>query len=256
MTSNHLRIDLNADLAESPERLANGSDAELMRYISSANVACGAHAGDAVTMEQTLELAKQFGVAVGAHPGYPDRENFGRLSVRMPNADLTAVIHDQIAELSTIARRLAIPVVHVKPHGALYHDCNHNPETARAVCRAVLAMDANLIMVGQASSPCLAIYRDMGLRAVSEAFADRTYEPDGSLRSRKLPDSLLEDPQSAAAQAESIVARGVVLTSANSELPIKADTLCMHSDTPGAAQIARAVRESLTRVGAAIAPLA
>jgi 5-oxoprolinase (ATP-hydrolysing) subunit A len=254
MMVNRLRIDLNADLAESPERLANGSDAELMRYISSANVACGAHAGDAVTMEQTLELAKRLNVSVGAHPGYPDRENFGRLTVPMPYADLTAMIHDQIAELAAIARRLAVPVVHIKPHGALYHDCNHDPDIARAVCRAVLAMDANLIMVGQASSPCLAVYRDMGLRAVSEAFADRAYEPDGSLRSRKLAGSLLDDPMAAATQAENIVLRGVVLTSVNSEVPIKADTLCMHSDTPGAAQIARAVRERLTEAGVVITP--
>jgi 5-oxoprolinase (ATP-hydrolysing) subunit A len=251
-----IRIDLNADLAESPERLANGSDAELMGYISSANVACGAHAGDAATMEQTLELAKRLSVSVGAHPGYPDRENFGRLTVNMPHADLTAVVHDQIVELAAIARRLKIPMVHVKPHGALYHDCNSDPEIARAVCRAVLAIHSKIIMVGQASSPCLAIYRDMGLRAVSEAFADRAYEPDGSLRSRKLLGSLLDDPASSSAQAESIVIRGVVRTTSGTELPVRAETLCLHSDTPGAAAIARAVRECLTDAGVAVVPLA
>jgi 5-oxoprolinase (ATP-hydrolysing) subunit A len=251
-----LRIDLNADLAESPERLADGSDAELMRYISSANVACGAHAGDAATMQQTLELAKRLSVSVGAHPGYPDRENFGRLTVNMPHADLTAVVHDQIVELAAIARRLNIPMVHVKPHGALYHDCNSDPEIARAVCRAVLAIDSKMIMVGQASSPCLAIYRDMGLRAVPEAFADRAYEPDGSLRSRKLPGSLLDDPAASSAQAESIVIRGVVRTTSGTELPGHAATLCLHSDTPGAATIARTVRERLTDAGVAVVPLA
>jgi 5-oxoprolinase (ATP-hydrolysing) subunit A len=251
-----LRIDLNADLAESPERLADGSDAELMRYISSANVACGAHAGDAATMQQTLELAKRLSVSVGAHPGYPDRENFGRLTVNMPHADLTAVVHDQIVELAAIARRLNIPMVHVKPHGALYHDCNSDPEIARAVCRAVLAIHSKMIMVGQASSPCLAIYRDMGLRAVPEAFADRAYEPDGSLRSRKLPGSLLDDPAASSAQAESIVIRGVVRTTSGTELPVHAETLCLHSDTPGAATIARTVRERLTDAGVAVVPLA
>ena len=256
MTPNLLRIDLNADLAESPERLADGSDAELMRYITSANVACGAHAGDAVTMEQTLELAQQLGVAVGAHPGYPDRGNFGRIPLDMPHSDLTSAIHDQLAELSAIAERLKIQVVHVKPHGALYHACNTDPEIARAVSRAVLAVDSHLIMVGQSGSASLAIYREMGLRVAAEAFADRAYESDGSLRSRKLPGSLLEDPQAAAAQSESIVVRGVVLTTSNHELPVRAETLCMHSDTPGAAYIAKAVRERLSAAGVEIRPLA
>ena len=255
MNSNQLRIDLNADLAESVERLADGSDAELMRYISSANVACGAHAGDAVLMEQTLELAQQLGVTVGAHPGYPDRENFGRIALNMPLADLTSAIHDQLTELSTIAQRLGVPLVHVKPHGALYHACNTDAEIARAVCRAVLAVDSHLIMVGQASSACLAVYRDMGLRAVSEAFADRAYEADGALRSRKLHGSLLEDPSAAATQAENIVLRGVVVTTANSELPVHAETLCMHSDTPGAASIAKAVRHRLEAANVQIRPL-
>jgi UPF0271 protein len=206
-------------------------------------------------MEQTLELAQRFGITVGAHPSYPDRENFGRIALDMPPADLTSAIHDQLTELATLAQRLNIPVVHVKPHGALYHACNTNPEVARAVARAVLAVDSHLIMVGQAASSCLAIYRDMGLRAVGEAFADRAYEPDGALRSRKLPGSLLDDPAAAAAQAENIVVRGVVVTTSGSELPLAAETLCMHSDTPGAAAIARSVRERLTAAGVQIRPL-
>jgi UPF0271 protein len=255
MNSHQLRIDLNADLAESVERLANGSDAELMRYITSANIACGAHAGDAVTMEQTLELAQKLGLTVGAHPSYPDRENFGRIALDMPHADLTSAVHDQLSELSAIAQRLGIPIVHVKPHGALYHSCNTDAEVARSVSRAVLAVDSHLIMVGQAGSSCLAIYREMGLRAVAEAFADRAYEPDGALRSRKLAGSLLEDPAAATAQAESIVVRGVVTTTSGSELPLSAETLCMHSDTPGAATIARTVRERLTAAAVQIRPL-
>jgi UPF0271 protein len=256
MTSNQLHIDINADLAESQERLLDGSDAELMRYISSANVACGAHAGDAVTMEQTLELARQIGVAVGAHPGYPDRENFGRIALDMPHADLTAAVHDQLSELSAIAQRLNVPVVHVKPHGALYHACNTNAEVARAVARAVLAIDSHLIMVGQAGSAALVSYREMGLYAVPEAFADRAYEPDGALRSRKLPGSLLDSPDAAAAQAEGIVVRGVLVTTSTAELPIAAETLCIHSDTPGAATIARAVRDRLAAAGVQIRSLA
>jgi len=253
---NPLHIDLNADLGESVERLTNGCDAELMRYISSANVACGAHAGDAATMEQTLELARELGVAVGAHPSYPDRENFGRIALDMATGDLTSAVHDQLTELLAIAARLKLPVVHVKPHGALYHSCNNHAEVARAVCRAVLALDRHLVMVGQAGSTCLNIYREMGLRAVSEAFADRAYEPDGDLRSRKLPGALLDDPDRAAAQAADVVVRGVVITTSGLELPVKAETLCMHSDTPGATRIARAVREKLEAAGVAICPLA
>ena len=251
-----LTIDLNADLAESAERLRDGSDAELMRYISSANVACGAHAGDAAVMEETLELAKRLNVAVGAHPGYPDRENFGRIALDISPADLTASVHAQLTELFAIARRLAIPVVHVKPHGALYHQCSADPETARAVCRAVLAIDSHLIMVGQAGSASLDIYRDMGLATAAEAFADRAYEDDGSLRNRKLAGSLLEDPSAAATQAQSIAVRHLVRTTSGRELPLHAATLCMHSDTPGSASIARAVRERLIAAGFDIRPIA
>jgi 5-oxoprolinase (ATP-hydrolysing) subunit A len=253
---NSLRIDLNADLAESADRLRDGGDAELMRYISSANVACGAHAGDALIMEQTLELAKQLRVAVGAHPGYPDRENFGRIALDMSHADLTSSVHDQISELMAIARRLGIPVVHVKPHGALYHECSAQPEVARAICRAVLAIDSHLIMVGQAGSASLDIYRDMGLAVAAEAFADRAYEDDGSLRSRKLAGSLLEDPSEAASQAESIVLRNTVHSHSGRELPIVAETLCLHSDTPGSSIIARAVRHGLETSGIKVERLA
>jgi 5-oxoprolinase (ATP-hydrolysing) subunit A len=240
-----LTIDLNADLGESAERLARGSDAELMRYITSASIACGGHAGDAHTMEQTLELACQNYVAVGAHPSYPDRAGFGRTPLRIPIAELQSSIADQISQLLSIARRLKVPVVHVKPHGALYHSCNHDAEIARALCRAVLAVDSRIILIGQAGSPCLDIYREMAMRTAAEAFADRAYEPDGTLRNRSLPGALLESPERASAQAVSLVTRGRVATTSGSELAISADTLCIHSDTPGSPSIARAIKEGL-----------
>ena len=251
-----LAIDLNADLGESPERLADGSDAELMRHITSANVACGGHAGDMLTMEQTLELARQHQIAVGAHPSYPDREGFGRTAFKIPVGELQTSIADQVNALLAIARRLKIPVVHVKPHGALYHSCNRDAEIARALCRAVLAIDSHMIVVGQAGSPCLNIYREMGLRTAAEAFADRAYEPDGTLRNRTLPGALLDSPDRAAEQAVSLVTRGKVLTTSGTELAISADTLCIHSDTPGSAAIARKVREQLAASGVAIRGLA
>jgi UPF0271 protein len=240
-----MTIDLNADLGESAERLADGSDAELMGYITSANLACGGHAGNAVTMEQTLELARQNHVAVGAHPSYPDRAGFGRIALEMPLAELQSSIADQLRQLLSIARRLKVPIAHVKPHGALYHSCNEAAGIARALGRAVLAVDPRMIVIGQAGSPCLGIYREMGLRAAAEAFADRAYEPDGSLRRRNLPGATLDSAERAAAQAVSLVTRGRVITASGSELTISADTLCIHSDTPGSATIAHAVKEGL-----------
>ena len=250
-----LSIDLNADLGESPERLADGSDAELMRYITSASVACGAHAGDAFTMEQTLELARENHVAVGAHPSYPDRAGFGRTPLQMPVDELQTSITDQLNELLAIARRLKIAVVHVKPHGALYHSCNREAEIAHALGRAVLAVNPRMIVIGQAGAPCLNIYREMGLRTAAEGFADRAYEPDGTLRSRKLSGALLGSPGRAAVQAVSVVTRGSLLTSSGSELAISADTLCIHSDTPHSAAIARAIRERLAASGVSIRAL-
>jgi UPF0271 protein len=250
-----LTIDLNADLGESPERLADGSDADLMRYITSASVACGGHAGDALTMEQTLDLARRNHVAVGAHPSYPDRAGFGRIALNIPMAELQMSIADQLSRLLSIARRLQVPVVHVKPHGALYHSCNHDAEIARALSRAVLAVDARMVLIGQAGHQCLGIYRNMGLRTAAEAFADRAYEPDGSLRNRTLPGALLDSPECAAAQAVSVATRGRVLTTSGSELAISADTLCIHSDTPGSATIARAIKEGLATADISLQPL-
>jgi UPF0271 protein len=247
-------IDINADLGESRERLADGSDAELMRYITSASVACGGHAGDALTMEQTLELARENHVSVGAHPSYPDRPDFGRKVLQMAISELQQSITDQLNQLLTIANRLKIPVIHVKPHGALYHSCNSDGDIARALCRAVLAVNPRLIVIGQAGSPCLRTYREMNLPAAAEAFADRAYEPDGTLRNRKLPGALLSSPDRASAQAIALATRGKVLTTSSSELAVAADTLCIHSDTPDAALIARAIKEGLAAAGVSIRP--
>jgi len=247
-----LTIDLNADLGESREGVADSSDADLMCHITSANVACGGHAGDISTMEQTLELARKNNVAIGAHPSYPDRAGFGRTALDISIAELERSIAHQINELVAIARRLEMPVAHVKPHGALYHACNHDAEVARALCRVVLSVDSRMIVVGQAGAQCLEIYRQAGLRTAAEAFADRAYEADGSLRDRKLAGALLESPEDAAAQAMAIAVNKRVITVAGSQLPISAETLCIHSDTPNAALIARAIRERLTAAGVSV----
>lgn len=252
---NDLWIDINSDLGESEETLANGSDFELMRYITSANVACGGHAGDERMMRETIRMAKQLNVTVGAHPGYPDRANFGRIESPMSAAEIEATVRDQIAALEEIATALEVALVHCKPHGALYHAANKSAEVAAAIGRAVLESDEQLIMVGQAGSSTLTLWESMGLTCAAEAFADRAYEPDGILRKRTLPGALLETPGDAARQAVNIAARNLAVATDGSELRITAQTVCIHSDTPGSAAIARAVNEALKHAGVKICPL-
>jgi UPF0271 protein len=248
-------IDINADLGEYPKALASGSDFELMRYITSANVACGGHAGNAQTMRQTLTAAKELRVAVGAHPGYPDRANFGRVESPLSPSEVESSVRDQIRSLAEVANELGMRLVHVKPHGALYHATNRNREIATAVGRAVLGVDPNLVMVGQAGSKSLDIWREMGLRCAAEAFADRAYERDGTLRQRTLPGALLDTPDRAAQQALCIAQRHRVVVGDGSELPVRAETICIHSDTPGAAAIACEVNQRLRSAGVQVRPL-
>jgi len=250
-----LWMDINADLGESEESLANGSDFELMRYITSANVACGGHAGDERTMRETVRFAKELGVAVGAHPSYPDRANFGRIESPMAAAEIEAAVRDQIATLAAVAESLGVRLVHCKPHGALYHAANKSAEIAAAVGRAVLESDEQLILVGQAGSHTLTLWESMGLTCAAEAFADRAYEPDGILRKRTLAGALLDDPAKAAQQALDIATRHIAVATDGSELKVAAQTICIHSDTPGSVLIARAVNEALKKAGVQVRSL-
>jgi|SRR5271165_5153627 len=247
-------IDINADLGEWEESLAKGTDFELMRYITSANVACGGHAGNEQTMRQTLAAARKLGVAVGAHPAYPDRANFGRTELPLSPSEIEASVHEQIVSLAKAAESLDMRLAHVKPHGALYHAANKNREVAMAIGRAVEAIDPQLVVVGQAGSPALDAWRSMRLRCAAEAFADRAYEPDGTLRKRTLPGALLDDPARAAQQAVSIAVAHRVTASDGGELPVEASTICIHSDTPGAAAIAREVNQRLKSAGVLVRP--
>lgn len=242
-------IDLNADMGESAESLASGTDGELMRFITSANIACGGHSGDEQTMRGTIELAKRWNVAVGAHPSYPDRANFGRQEMAMPHSEIEASVREQIEALRDIAEASAVRLKHVKPHGALYHAANRDREVALAIGRAVSLVDAQLILIGQAGARCLKAWSALGLRTAGEAFADRAYEPDGTLRSRKLEGALLESPESAAKQAVEIAAHGRVSVAGGARLPISAETICIHSDTPSSPAIAQAVRKGLEAAG-------
>jgi 5-oxoprolinase (ATP-hydrolysing) subunit A len=245
-------IDINADMGESVESLASGADFELMRYISSASIACGGHAGDAQTMKRTLEFTKELGVAAGAHPSYPDRTNFGRVELAIDAGELETSVREQVTALARVAGEVGVRLRHVKPHGALYHAANRDIEIALAISRAVMAVDSKLLMVGQAGSPCLTTWRSLGLRCAGEAFADRAYERDGTLRQRKLAGALLKDPERASSQALEIAVRHRVSFPDGSTMPLVARTVCIHSDTPGAAAIARTVSERLKAAGVQI----
>ncbi len=255
MKSGNLKIDLNCDMGEIPEAIADGTQEALMRSITSANVACGGHAGDAETMRATIEQAQRAGVAIGAHPGYADRENFGRLELKTAPKQVADSVFEQVVALAEIAGTCGAPVVHVKPHGALYNQAVKNRELARAIADGVARWRKDVVLVGLAGSPMLDVFREAGFVVAAEAFADRRYEPDGTLRSRKFEDALIRDPEEAARQALAIVERGIVTASDGTEVKVAAQTICIHGDTPGATKIAEEVARTLRQAGIALSGL-
>src|SRR5262249_23465313 len=193
-----MHIDLNCDMGEVPEHIADGTQESLMRSITSVNIACGGHAGDERTMKTTIEQALRWNLTIGAHPGYPDRENFGRLEMDLPLAQIEETVFAQIRHLAEIAATYATAIGHVKPHGALYNQAVNKADLARAIANGVARFSKDVVLVGLAGSPMLNVFRDAGFRVAAEAFADRQYEPDGTLRSRKFDDALIRDPEKAA----------------------------------------------------------
>ena len=250
-----MRIDLNADVGESYGAWVMGEDEALLPLVTSANVACGAHAGDPLVMQRTVALAARLGVAVGAHPGYPDRDGFGRRDLDMRPDELEASILAQLGALWAFARVAGVPIVHVKAHGALYNRAAAHPQTAEIVAGAVRRFSRELVLVGLAGSVMLDAGRAAGLAVASEAFADRAYEADGSLRSRRLPGAVHVEPGDAAAQAVAIARDRRVVTAEGQGVAIEADTICLHGDTPDAAAHARAVRAALESAGVEIRAL-
>jgi UPF0271 protein len=239
-----VRIDLNADVGEGFGSWSLGEDASLIPLVSSVNVACGAHAGDPVVIERTVARARDAGVAVGAHPGYPDLAGFGRRELDMDTAELEASVVYQVGAVAAFARAAGTELRHVKPHGALYNRAARDAATADAIARAVRRVSRDLVLVGLAGSVGLDAGRAVGLSVASEAFADRAYEPDGSLRSRRAAGAVIDDPDACAGQALAIIREG----------RIRADTLCVHGDRPGATDRARAVRAALEAAGVTIQP--
>ncbi len=250
-----IRIDLNCDMGELPEAIADGTQEALMRSVTSVNVACGGHAGDEHTMKTTIEQALRWKLAIGAHPGYADRAHFGRLELKLPAETITESVFEQVRALAEIAVACGARLAHVKPHGALYNQAVRNRELAEAIAKGVARWSRDVVLVGLAGSPMLDVFREAGLAVAAEAFADRRYEPDGTLRSRKFEDALIRDPAEAGRQALSVAERGVVIASDGSEVAVNVQTICIHGDTPGAPKIAATVARTLRESGVRLCSL-
>jgi 5-oxoprolinase (ATP-hydrolysing) subunit A len=247
-------IDLNCDMGEIPEAIFDGTQESLMPHLTSASIACGGHAGDARTMRATIEQALRWNLAVGAHPGYPDRVNFGRVNLNPPRKTISDSVFEQVRVLGEIAAGCGASVTYVKPHGALYNQAATNRVLAQAIADGVVRWSRDVALVGLAGSLMLDVFQEAGFRVAAEAFADRRYEGDGSLRSRKFEDAMIRDPEEAGQQAVSIAERGMVVARSGTEITADAQTICIHGDTPGAPRIAATVAQTLRNAGIDLRP--
>ncbi len=245
------RVDLNADLGEGV-----GNDAAILDFVTSANIACGGHAGDPVIMASTIELAKRKGVAIGAHPGFRDREGFGRRMIQISPEDVHDLVEEQVRSLLELTRAADVSMQHVKPHGALYNAAATNAAIADAIATGVAAVDPSLILFGLANSELIAAGERAGLRTAAEAFADRTYGPDGTLTPRSEPNALIDDQDVAVLQAIRLVTDRKVRSLDGADIDLDVDTICLHGDSPQGAAIAQATREGLEAAGIDVMPLA
>ena len=247
-----LSIDLNADVGEVPAALADGAEERLLRLVTSANIACGGHAGTPESMRAVVAIAHRLHVAIGAHPGYPDPENFGRREMPLSSTQIEEAVSSQVAALMDVARRQGATVRHVKPHGALYNVAVKDDQVALAIANGLRAWRDAILLVGLAGSRMLDVWRQEGFQVAAEAFADRAYEADGTLRARRHSDALLTDPAAAAQQALEIVLHHRVISSNGTSVPIAAQTLCVHGDTPNVVTILQAIRDGLESHGVEI----
>jgi UPF0271 protein len=243
------RMDLNCDMGEVPEAISDGTQESLMASLTSVNIACGGHAGDSQTMNATIEQALRWRLDVGAHPGYADRANFGRLELQLPPQVIADSVFQQVQTFAAIAAECGARVTHVKAHGALYNQASRDRAVAGAIADGVARWSRDVALVGLAGSLMLDVFREAGFRVAAEAFADRRYEADGSLRSRKFEDALIRDPAKAGQQALRIAERGTVVACGGAEVAANAQTICIHGDTPGAPAIAAAVAKTLRQAG-------
>ena len=250
-----MRIDINSDVGESFGAYTIGHDAGLMKSITSANVAAGFHAGDPSVLRETIRLAKASGVAVGAHPGFPDLAGFGRRELNVTAREAEDFVLYQIAAVAGVAAAEGVVLQHVKPHGALFNMAVRNPELAAAIARAVAAIDRSLILFGLPGSEILAAGRAAGLRVAAEVFADRAYEPDGSLASRRKPGSVIHDAHAVVARAVRMAKERTVVAVDGSVVSLDADTICVHGDTPGSDVLAARIRAGFEQAGVTVKPI-
>ena len=238
-------IDINSDMGELNHLLADGTYEKLMSHVTSINLACGGHAGDEEMMAAMVVMAKDKGVKIGAHPSYPDKENFGREEMEDidPN-ELLDSIRDQIEKLVDISSEHEMELTHVKPHGALYNLAVNNEEISQTIAEAIIDVDSSYKAVGLAGSKMLTVFDALGLDTISEGYVDRVYEADGTLRSRKFEDALITDPQRAAEQMKEML-NGNIIAVDGSSIPINITSVCIHSDTPNAVDIAQAVKAEI-----------
>ncbi len=253
MTGGRRRIDINGDLGEWDGGGAPPpGDAALMRHLTSVNVACGGHAGDAASMRATVAAALERGIVIGAHPSFPDREGFGRRPLRLPAAAIRRTVAEQIERLAEIAAAAGARVAHVKPHGALYHLAAADADVAGAVADAVAGVDGTLLVVARSGGLLIAEATRRGLATVSEVFCDRAYEASGDLVPRGIPGSLVTDPLAAAARLLGMLRDGTVEAIDGTRVAVTPETACIHGDTPGAAPFAAALRAALAAAGIAV----
>jgi UPF0271 protein len=241
-----MKIDLNCDLGE-----GIGNDESIMPHITSANIACGFHAGDENVMRETVRLAKRFDVNVGAHPGWKDKQNFGRLEMDVSTGEVEAIVFEQIKILGDIAKTEGVALTHVKPHGALYNQAAKDRTLAGAIVRAVKAFSADLLLVGLAGSGLCDVGLEAGIQVAGEGFPDRAYNPDGTLMSRSKPGALIETSEDVAANALRLIRDGILFGGK----VVRVDTLCLHGDHPNAAENAQALRDALLKNGVEIVAL-
>jgi len=244
-----MRIDINSDLGESFGAYSIGHDAGLMKSITSANIAAGFHAGDPSVLRATIRLAKAHGVAVGAHPGYPDLVGFGRRAMAVSPKEAEDFVLYQIAAVAGVATAEGVRLQHVKAHGELFNVAAKDADLAMAIATAVAAFDSSLIFFGTPRSKLLEAGKAVGLRTASEVFADRAYEPDGSLMSRRKPGAVIHDPEAVASRAVQMVKDRSVVASDGTVVPLDADTICIHGDTVGSDELAATIRAALERAG-------
>ena len=251
------RIDLNADIGEGFGAWSMGADEALLEHVTSANVACGFHAGDPSVIDRTVARAARAGVAIGAHPSYYDLRGFGRREMRVPTSEVEADVVYQVGALVAFARAHGAPLTHVKPHGALYNQAADDAELAQAIARGVARVDRALVMVGLAGSLAMReAAAASGLRFAAEAFVDRAYDAQGRLVPRSRPGAVTSDPAAAAAAALRLVRDRAVVSIEGREVAVLADTLCLHGDNPRALDVARAVRAALAGAGVSVQALA